>query len=191
MIRVHIKLCKASSEGTAQTEQICPLEPRMVTALVWRPGLESLSEPKPESSPLSRGQCKVLSGQQELRTGRGIRDTSGLKGPMRVHDPMGRYPSRVNAQCYFQQIDFVDSKWRLSTERGKDGALGPLMLHRDLVCCLGPFSSGPTLAGPTLPNTSPEILYTCWRSLPGGPSPILGNSSKHPSIFTHSASGAC
>ena len=30
----------------------------MVTASVWRPGLESLSEAKPEPSPLSRGQCQ-------------------------------------------------------------------------------------------------------------------------------------
>ena len=65
------------------------------------------------------------------------------------------------------------------------------MFTEHLVCWLGLFSSGPTLTGLTLPNTSPEILYTCWSSLQGGPSPILDNSSKHPSILTHSVFGAC
>ena len=68
----------------------------MVTASVWRPGLESLSEAKPEPSPLSEVSVRVVSGQQELRTGRGNRDTSGLKGPTRVPGSVGRHLSQAN-----------------------------------------------------------------------------------------------
>lgn len=99
---------------------------RMVAAVVQTPRRESLSKAKPESSPLSQGQCQDLLGQKELRTGRrkqGVFKTGGASTGPRV--PWADTPARSVPSCSFKPIALLAQHRDQVLNDGRKEVTGP------------------------------------------------------------------